>query len=155
MQPSLSFWHLRDIELFDKIEPVDVEKIVAMMTHSHLKKGDVIYSEGDVLSRIFLLKQGRIKISHYNDSSDETIIELLEEGDLFGKLELNNIQTDSSANAVIASDRAMICSLTTADIQTLMQTKPQFAINVCISAVVSEQIMARSEAITAFALLSV
>ncbi len=129
MQPSLSFWHLRDIELFEKLEPADVEKIVAMMTHSHLKKGDVIYSEGDVLSRIFLLKQGRIKILHYGDSTDETIVELLEEGDLFGKLSLSNMQTDNTANAVIASDQAMVCSLTTADIELLMQTKPQLAIN--------------------------
>ena len=129
MQPSLSFWHLRDIELFDKIEPADVEKIVAMMTHSHLKKGDVIYSEGDVLNRIFLLKQGRIKISHNGDGTDETITELLEEGDLFGKLAITNMEEDNSETAVIVSESAMVCSLRTEDLELMMQTKPQLAIN--------------------------
>jgi len=129
MQQSLSYWHLRNIELFEKMEPVDVEEIANNLTHRHLKKGDVLYSEGDVLNRIFILKQGRIKISHNGDGNEETITELLEEGDLFGKLAITNIETDNFETAVIVSERAMVCSIAIKDIEILMQTKPQFAIN--------------------------
>ena len=129
MPQSIAYWHLRNIELFEKMEQADVEEIAAKLTHRHLKKGDVLYSEGDVLNRIFIMKEGRIKISHNGDGTDETITELLEEGDLFGKLAITNIETDNSETAVIVTDRAMVCSITIEDIETMMQTKPQFAIN--------------------------
>ena len=42
---------------------------------------------------------------------------------------ITNLETDNSETAVIVTDRAMVCSIAIEDIEVMMQTKPQFAIN--------------------------
>lgn len=130
MLPSPSaFWRLKNFELFENINPKDGERIAALMTHSHLKKNDVIYAEGEKVHHIFILKEGRIKILYDNQNADETMVELLQEGDIFGKLNLNNEGVYEDETAIIATERAFVCSLEVKQVELLIHTIPQLAVN--------------------------
>ena len=64
-----------------------LERIAASGTERHLVRGDVLFSEGDPPEAIYLVLQGRIAIAIANElDRRESVVALMEAGDLFGEL---------------------------------------------------------------------
>ena len=54
------------------------------------EKSEMIYFSEERTNRIYLLKKGMIKIAELNKKGDEVIKDIIQQGDLFGKLSLTN-----------------------------------------------------------------
>ncbi|WP_396155130.1 Crp/Fnr family transcriptional regulator, partial [Flavobacterium macrobrachii] len=87
------------------------------------KKGEVIYFSSSDLPRIYLLKVGNIKIVSVDEDGNETIKEILQKGDLFGELSLEN---DGEVNeyAKVLTDEVSICSFLLSDFEDLLVRNP-------------------------------
>jgi CRP/FNR family transcriptional regulator, cyclic AMP receptor protein len=130
MQSSIGiYWHLKSFDLFNSVPDTYLDELAQIMTHRHLKKGDVLYIEGDIKTEIFLLKKGRIKLYSSHEDIQETIFEILQEGDVFGKLGIDTDTDVSGETAQIITDDGLVCSIRVEQIEIYMLKVPQLAIN--------------------------
>lgn len=80
------------------------------------------------MPRIFLLKKGNIKIVSVDDEGNETIKEILQKGDLFGELSLEN-DLEVNEYAKVLTDEVSICSFLMSDFEDLLSRNPALALS--------------------------
>ncbi len=79
---------LRKSELFQAFGPDDLAPVLAAAGRQHLQRGDVVFAEGDVADRMFVVRFGRVALSKRQAEGKESIVALMEDGDLFGEMGL-------------------------------------------------------------------
>jgi CRP/FNR family transcriptional regulator len=92
------------------------------------KKGDIIYFSSSDLPRVFLLKKGNIKIVSVDEDGNETIKDIIQNGDLFGELELDS-DRNSNEYAKALTDDIIICSFLMSDFENLLLQNPSLALS--------------------------
>jgi CRP-like cAMP-binding protein len=55
---------LADVELFRALSPEAFDQIAAEATPRSLRRGDVLFAEGDSSSELFVVERGRIAIAN-------------------------------------------------------------------------------------------
>lgn len=82
--------HLETLMQTDFFRDAPEEVLVPIAEHCHareLVRGDVLFSEGDVPDAIYLMLAGRVVIANTSPvDRRESVIALMEDGDLFGEL---------------------------------------------------------------------
>jgi CRP/FNR family transcriptional regulator len=91
-------------------------------------KGEIIYFSNSDVPRIFLLKKGSIKIVAVDEEGNETIKDIIQKGDLFGELTLEN-DAQSNEYAKVLSDDVAICSFLMSDFENLLLQNPGLALS--------------------------
>jgi CRP/FNR family transcriptional regulator len=76
------------VPIFSNLSPEEVAEIAMITTARTFKKGEVIYSAGDVEKRLYVIHTGRVKISKLSEAGKEQIIRILEPGEFMGELSL-------------------------------------------------------------------
>jgi len=79
---------LRKSGLFQAFEPDDMARIVTEVTRLPVQRGESVFDEGDVADRMFVVRSGRVAIAKRSAEDRESIIALIEAGDLFGEMGL-------------------------------------------------------------------
>ena len=127
MYDELKYWYLRDHKLFRTLNFSQIKQLCIISGFKKGNKGEIIYFSDSEAPRIFLLKRGSIKIVSLDDDGNETIKDIIQKGDLFGELFLDN---DIKVNeyAKVLTDEVSICSFLLSDFEDLMLRNPQLAI---------------------------
>lgn len=128
MYEELKYWYLRDHKLFRTLSFSQIKQLCIIVGFKKAKKGDVIYFSSSDVPRIFLLKKGNIKIVSIDDDGNETIKEILQKGDLFGELSLEQ-DTDVNEYAKALTDEVSICSFLLSDFEDLLVRNPSLALS--------------------------
>lgn len=128
MYKELKYWYLRDHKLFRTLSFFQIKQLCIIVGFKKAKKGDVIYFSSSDVPRIFLLKKGNIKIVSIDDDGNETIKEILQKGDLFGELSLEQ-DTDVNEYAKALTDEVSICSFLLSDFEDLLVRNPSLALS--------------------------
>ena len=91
---------LAQTSFFAETPATTLATIATHATTQQLQRGDVLFSEGDVPDALFVVLTGRIAIAVDNKPLDarESVLALMEAGDLFGELGL----LDSGARSAMA-----------------------------------------------------
>jgi CRP-like cAMP-binding protein len=79
---------LTGTDLFAELEPEALAPVVAAAERLELRRGDVLFDEGDDPDRLFVVESGRIAIATRSADGRESVIALMERGDLFGEMGL-------------------------------------------------------------------
>ncbi len=128
MYEELKYWYLRDHKLFRTLSFSQIKQLCIIVGFKKAKKGDIIYFSSSDVPRIFLLKKGNIKIVSIDDEGNETIKEILQKGDLFGELSLEQ-DTDVNEYAKALTDEVSICSFLLSDFEDLLVRNPTLALS--------------------------
>ncbi|MDQ1445553.1 MAG: family transcriptional regulator, cyclic receptor protein, partial [Acidimicrobiaceae bacterium] len=86
-------------ELFSAFEPAAVARIAEAARLLTLQRNDVVCSEGQPADELFLVQSGRIAIAKRSIDGRESVVALMEEGDLFGEMPLFDDEGGRSAEA--------------------------------------------------------
>ena len=78
----------RETTLCAKLEDDALEAIVAAGQDLKLRRGDVLFREDEVPDELFVVVSGRIAIANKSIDGRESMVALMEEGDLFGEMGL-------------------------------------------------------------------
>ncbi|MEZ5142400.1 MAG: Crp/Fnr family transcriptional regulator [Acidimicrobiales bacterium] len=96
---------LREVELFADLEDHEIITIAAAAADRRLQRGDVLFTEGDEPGELFLVTSGRIAISNKSIDGRESMMALMERGDLFGEMPLfDGLSRSAEARALEASE---------------------------------------------------
>jgi CRP-like cAMP-binding protein len=74
--------------LFSGLTDAELDIVARAATRRELRRGDVLFAEGDDSEELFLVESGRIAMSQRSVDGRESVIALMERGDLFGEMPL-------------------------------------------------------------------
>ncbi|NNG67171.1 Crp/Fnr family transcriptional regulator [Caldanaerobacter subterraneus] len=120
--------YLRKIPYFSELEDKQLEKLHNIATLKPVKKGCIIFTEGQKGEAIYFVKTGKIKISKISSVGKEYTIKIMEEGDVFGESTLF-IGGEYPATAEAIED-SEILELKNKDIEDLILKDTQIALSI-------------------------
>ncbi|HKO77118.1 MAG TPA: Crp/Fnr family transcriptional regulator [Flavobacterium sp.] len=128
MYDELKYWYLRDHKLFWTLSMSQIRQLCIITGFKKAKKGEIIYFSSSDVPRVFLLKKGNIKIVAVDEDGNETIKDIIQKGDLFGELTLEN-DVNSNEYAKALTDEIIICSFLLSDFENLLLQNPSLALS--------------------------
>ncbi|GJM38089.1 MAG: Crp/Fnr family transcriptional regulator [Acidimicrobiales bacterium] len=79
---------LRATLLFAEVGEEHLSEIAATAAEQNLRRGDVLFTEGQEPDQIYIVTSGRIAIANKSIDGRESVVALMEAGDLFGEMPL-------------------------------------------------------------------
>ncbi|HEY0472363.1 MAG TPA: Crp/Fnr family transcriptional regulator [Kribbella sp.] len=116
---------LRQAPLFSQLDDEAADALAASMTESRLRRGQVLFHEGDSGDRLFVVVEGKVKLGRTSADGRENLIAVLGPGQMFGELSLFDPGPRSAT--VTAVTDASIMSLTHDELLRWLAGRPEVA----------------------------
>ncbi len=79
---------LTSVDLFRNVESEYIDALAESATERSLWRGDILFGEGDDPDALYIVISGRIAIANKSIDGRESVVALMEDGDLFGEMGL-------------------------------------------------------------------
>lgn len=119
-------WYLKQINFFKDIPESELRNIERIAIHKFLKKKELIYLPGDRNDKVYLLKQGRVKISRLSEDGREMTVIILESGEIFGESAIYSNQEQRTTMASALED-ALICTIYKQEFESIIKRNPNLS----------------------------
>lgn len=93
-----------------------------------VKKGEVIFNEGDVMNGVYCIKEGTCKLVKMNSNGKDTIIKLITKGELLGQTSI--LTEEKSTLSAIAVDDMRVCFIPKSEILGFIDNNKSFSLEV-------------------------
>lgn len=124
--PDFKLRHLSTIDIFRDLEPEILQWLEAHTTMMTARRGQHVYMPGETSEALFLLKTGRVRIYRLTVDGRKLVLSTLAPHTFFGDMPLAGQRMYGTyAEAV---EDCFICVLGRADLERLIETRPQVAI---------------------------
>jgi CRP-like cAMP-binding protein len=121
-------WYISTNKIFYDLPEKDKNEMASMMTMRNIKKKGFVYNEGDRADTLYILKEGRIKITHLAEDGRELTIDIIEPGDIFGELTLaGEEERETSAEALADS---FICTISRKNFEAFLSMRPNLSLTI-------------------------
>ena len=87
-----SFWYMKNCDLFSHVPAEDIAWLEGHSRIRRLKRGEPIYLPSQSADGVILVASGRVKICHTNPDGKQSVIDFVDEGEVFGELALLDAQ---------------------------------------------------------------
>jgi CRP-like cAMP-binding protein len=77
---------IRQADLFADMDDESRAEVARVAERRLLRRGDVLFSEGDDAHDLYVVNSGRIAIANKSQDGRESVVALMEAGDLFGEM---------------------------------------------------------------------
>jgi CRP/FNR family cyclic AMP-dependent transcriptional regulator len=101
-------WYLKEINILKTLSESQRMKLGSCCDMTNFKRGELIYLPGDI-KNIYFLKFGSIKLVTRKRNEGETIKDVIERGEIFGKC--FGGENEESGEEAIALEDSMVCYL--------------------------------------------
>jgi CRP-like cAMP-binding protein len=96
---------LTRVDLFAELEPQELARISSAAGRRELRRGDVLFEEGDEPDDLFVVLSGRIALANKSIDGRESVVALMEAGDVFGEMPLfDGLGRSTAARALEPSE---------------------------------------------------
>jgi CRP-like cAMP-binding protein len=114
---------LSSLELFSELDEETVSVIASAADRRILERNDVLFAEEDEPGELFVVVSGRIAIANRSEDGRESLVALMERGDLFGEMPLfDNGQRSAEARALESSE---VLAIPYGPLRDLYQRRPE------------------------------
>ncbi len=117
--------YLLSNELFRGLNAGDMSQIDRMTTMTTCRRGRVFYTPGESGEVLFVLKRGRVELYRMSQDGRRLVTGSLREGAVFG--EMGSIGQGMYDTFAEAAEDCTLCVMSRSDVETLIATKPVFA----------------------------
>ncbi|WKW46828.1 Crp/Fnr family transcriptional regulator [Myroides sp. JBRI-B21084] len=93
-----------------------------------VKKGDVIFNEGDHVNGVYCIKSGACKLVRMASSGKDSILKLITKGEILGQTAI--LTQEKSTLSAIAVEDMQICFIPKSEILNLIDTNKKFSLQV-------------------------
>ena len=128
MTSNLKYWYLHDHKLFKNLSFSEIDALCILKRFKKSKKNEIIDLPFSEKERIYFLKQGTIKLIKITDEGNETLLDILQKGDLFGDLNFEQLTKNEEFFKVV-SEEAILCTFYREKLEEIITKKPDFAFN--------------------------
>lgn len=122
------FWYLKKCPLFERLSEHHIRDLETVSQTRNFPKGSMIYMPADAGESVFLLTSGRIKLYHITPEGKQTLLALIEPGEIFGELAVfDHGNREEFAEAMLTST---LIKIPKELIQNLMESHADVAVGV-------------------------
>lgn len=119
---------IANVPIFSTLDDEELLEVLLTSTHRKLKKGELLYHEGDESEKLYVISRGKVKITKFSREGREQILRILEENDFTGELSLFSAQmAKNNAEAIETTD---VCVIESSKIRELMEKRSGIAMKV-------------------------
>lgn len=116
------------VPIFKNLTEDEKVEVAMITTEKKYKKSEMIYMEGDVWKKLFVIHKGVVKISKVTESGKEQVVRLLGSGDFLGELSLfSPLPMPNSAEAI---EDVIMCLIDGDRMNQIMKEMPSIAFKV-------------------------
>ena len=116
---------LRQAPLFSALDDEAASALRTSMTESRLRRGDVLFREGDSGDKLYIVLEGKVKLGRTSADGRENLLAILGPGQMFGELSLFDPGPRSAT--VTAVTDASFASLSHEDLLRWLEGRPVVA----------------------------
>jgi CRP-like cAMP-binding protein len=92
-------------ELFSSFDDDALRRVASQASTVRLERNDLVFNEGDEAEELFVVRSGRVGIGRRSPDGRESLVALMEPGDLFGEMPLfDEAPRSASARAMERSE---------------------------------------------------
>ncbi|MGH9340707.1 MAG: Crp/Fnr family transcriptional regulator [Acidobacteriota bacterium] len=114
---------LKGVALFRDLPNEDLASVSEMFREQKYKRNDIVFFEEDTGKYMYIVKEGRVKVSRLLPNGKEMILAFHESGEFFGEMSmLDGGTTPATVTAVVP---ATILSMSNHEFSLLLETKPK------------------------------
>lgn len=119
---------IANVPIFSALDEEELLEVLLTSTHRKLKKGELLYHEGDESEKLYVISRGKVKVTKFSREGREQILRILEENDFTGELSLFSEQVaKSNAEAIETTD---VCVIESTKIRELMEKRSGIAMKI-------------------------
>jgi len=119
-------YHSR-VQIFSGLGPEEMSRITTHVRSLRKARGEFIYMPGDRADCVYILKQGRVKLSVLSESGKEIAIDIIQTGEIFGEFAL--VDESLRSNMAQALDDVLMWVFSKQDFTKLLTTQPKLALS--------------------------
>ncbi|MBC8345663.1 MAG: Crp/Fnr family transcriptional regulator [Candidatus Marinimicrobia bacterium] len=128
MADKTKLWYLQGINLFQGMDDKSMATMVSRTKMHVAKKREIIYFPEEPSNTIYILKDGKIKISRLSEDGRETTLDLLGPGEIFGESAI--LGQDTHGNSATVVEDAVICAINKDMFKEIMDMSPQLNLSI-------------------------
>ena len=119
---------LNTIEFFKGFDGTPLDTVVAASEQRSFARGGVLFTENDAATELFVVVSGRIAIANRSIDGRESVVALMERGDLLGEMPLfDGLARSAEARALEPSE---VIAIAYAPLRDIYRDQPQLLWNV-------------------------
>jgi CRP/FNR family transcriptional regulator len=116
------------VPIFSGLSWDEIMEIANITGNLEFKKGQIIFLTGDKIDKLYVINQGKVKISKISEDGKEQIIRILEPGDFMGELSLFK-QSPLNNNAE-ALEPTIMCVIEGEKLKNIIYKNPGISIKI-------------------------
>jgi len=118
---------LAEVPLFAALDDDATAALTAVMTTRDVDRGHVVFSEGDAGDRLFVVLDGKVKISRTANDGRENLLTVLGPAEMFGELSL--FDPGPRTATATAVTRSRLASLDHDDLRPVLLERPNVSVH--------------------------
>ncbi len=122
---SLDNQFISRVPLFAGLNEQQFAALAARTSQTSLRRGEVLFEEGDLGDRLYIITEGKIKLGHSSEDGRESLLAILGPGEIIGELTLFDPGPRSTTATAVSS--ASLLSLDHADLVAVLDNSPEVA----------------------------
>jgi CRP/FNR family transcriptional regulator/CRP/FNR family cyclic AMP-dependent transcriptional regulator len=142
---------LRTVPIFAELSEVDIQALARLTTRRRYPKDTVVFFENEQGDTLFMILEGRVRVTILGDDGREVILSVLGPGDFFGEISL--LDNEPRSATAIAAEESELLLLHRADFQGAMSDNP--SIGGALIRVLTARLRRANHQISTLALLDV
>lgn len=116
------------VPIFSMLADEQLAMITSLITRRRFKKGQVVFFEGDVSDKFYIINHGKIKTFKHTREGKEQILYILSEGDFIGDLSL--LKKSAFQYNAEALEDVRVCSLAKDDLDRILKENPEICLRI-------------------------
>lgn len=118
---------IREFNSLKTLTKDELIRITGCKTSKTVRKGEVLFDEGEYINGVFCIKEGVCKVSKMSDNGRDQIIHLIQKGDILGERSL--INNEASNLKAIAINDMEVCFIPKDEIIRDLENNPHFSLD--------------------------
>jgi CRP/FNR family transcriptional regulator len=118
---------LKGVELFQGLDDNQLAEILLLGIVKEYKKGDLIFEEGSLGDRFFVIYRGEVRISKVYDKMGEEALTILGPGEFLG--EMSFFEEEPRSARAVAHEDAQLLELGNKELKTHLHEHPDVALD--------------------------
>jgi CRP-like cAMP-binding protein len=132
---------LAKVPLFAGLEPDRLDELAAAATIRRLAPREELFHKGDRAAQVYVLARGRLEVSTTSPEGDEALLNLVDEGEVFGELAL--LATGRRTASITALEPSELVVLDRREFLRFLREQPEVALE--LLGVLAERLVRISE----------
>jgi CRP-like cAMP-binding protein len=115
------------VQIFSGLNPEETSRIAAYARSVRKARGEFIYIPGDRADFVYIVRQGRVKLSVLSETGKEIAIDIIQPGEIFGEFAL--VDEAPRSNMAQALDDILMWTFPKRDFTHLLTAQPKLAMS--------------------------